>query len=115
MTKEAYLSKIYSNEGQFQAATFQYINNNYKDLRGFFFHPPNENQHRLISMGILPGIPDLVFIKPKLWAIELKHGKGTLSPAQKNLHKLWGDYGIKIFTCHTPQQVLNALDEIFQF
>lgn len=113
MTKQTYLSKIFINEAQFHAATFTYINNNYKELRQFFFHVPNENHHRLLPLGILPGIPDFIFLKPVLWAIELKHGKGKLSESQKQLHKIWQGDGIKVFVCYNAQEVVDALDEIY--
>jgi hypothetical protein len=112
MTTSKYNSLQFVNESQFQAATFQYINNNYKELRGFFFHPPNENQHRLISMGILPGIPDFVFIKPKMWAMELKHGKGRLSEAQIKLHAKWAENNIRTFVVYNQSQVIQALNEM---
>ena len=112
MTQSQYISLKFVNESQFQAATFRYINNNYPELRGYFFHVPNENQHKLTSLGVLSGVPDLIFIKPTIWAMELKHGKGRLSEAQIKLHEKWKTINISIFVVYNQEDVINSLNSM---
>lgn len=53
--------------------------------RGIIFHIPNENQHRLIGVGLLPGVSDLIVIHPGITRplfIEVKDHKGKQSPKQ---------------------------------
>lgn len=115
MTKEQFLTTPYSNEDQFTAATHRYINANYPELRHFYFHVPNESatsdamRLKLAAMGVLPAVPDFVFIKPKLAFLELKMPNGTLSPKQKALHKLWLENGFFVYTAYSPLEVINFL------
>ena len=112
MTQTQYISAQFVNESQFQAATFRYINNNFPNLRGHFFHVPNENQHKLAPLGVLSGVPDLIFLKPTIWAMELKHGKGRLSEAQIKLHAKWAENNIRTFVVYNQAQVLEALNSM---
>ena len=117
MTKEQYLSTQYISEKQFTAATFRYINASYPQLRHLFFHVPNEQatsdrmRMEMTTMGVLPGVPDFVFVWPVTWGLELKHGNGLPSAKQASLHRLWQDKGISVVTCWTPEQVLWALEK----
>lgn len=117
MTKQDYISKIFSNEDQFQAATYLYINNNYPTLRKLIFHVPNEGARskaeamKLKSMGVLAGVPDLILLKP-LCGIELKMPNGTVSPAQKELHELWRSNSIEVYVCWNANDVCNLLETI---
>ena len=94
MTKQEYLSCVFENEDQFASKTYQYINFNYPMLRRYIFHIPNEGARskreaaKLQAMGLIAGIPDYICVKP-LFAIELKYGKNTLSPKQKEIKELW--------------------------
>ena len=117
MTKEQFLAFIPQSEDQFQAATNQFINHNYPKMRHFYFHVPNESatsdlmRLKLYSMGVLPGVPDFIFLKPYTWTIELKMPNGTVSPKQKALHELWQTYcSVKTFICRTPGEVISILD-----
>ena len=115
MTKNDYISKIFSNEDQFQAATYLYINNNYHKLRKLIFHVPNEGARskaeamKLKSMGVLAGVPDLILLKP-LCGIELKMERGTVSPVQKELHILWGANDVPVYVCWNALDVCNILE-----
>lgn len=120
MTKQLFLIKPYFNEDQFTANVHMFINNNYPELRGFYFHIPNESatnviiRMKLVAMGLLKGAPDFLFLKPYTWAMELKMPNGTLSPAQKKLHERWQVAGIPVETAYTPQQVIAALEKHIQ-
>jgi hypothetical protein len=117
MTKNDYISKIFANEDQFQAATYLYINNNYPKLRKLIFHVPNEGARskqeamKLKSMGVLAGVPDLILLKP-LCGIELKMPNGVVSASQKDIHTIWGANGIPVYTCWNAAEVCNVLENI---
>lgn len=116
MTKSEYIAYIPANEDQFQAATYKYINNNYPQLRGYFFHVPNESASsdlmriKLASMGVIPGIPDIVCVNP-IFAIELKMPNGTQSPKQKRIEQLWSAKGIPFAVCWNANDVCFFLEQ----
>ncbi len=119
MTKNDFLKAIPQSEDEFQIMSNRYINANYPDLRHFYFHVPNESatsdkmRMKLSAKGVLSGVPDFIFLKPKTWAIELKTPKGSISPKQKSLHDLWEKFaGIETFVCRTPADVVFALDQM---
>jgi hypothetical protein len=113
MTEKEYIERHYSSEDQFSAATFQYINHNYPELRKFIFHVPNGGQRSkkeallFQAMGLVPGIPDYICVYP-LFALELKLPGGHLSPAQKIIHQIWEGKVPKAI-CYTPEQVINFI------
>lgn len=117
MTKAEYLSRPTPNEDVFTADTHRMINNNYPQLRGFYLHIPNESatskemRLKLSAMGLLPGAPDFLFLKPYTWFMELKMPTGSLSPAQKKLHPLWKDAGLIVETAWSKQEVLQIIEK----
>lgn len=117
MTKPQYKSLIFSNENQFQAATFRYINNNYPKTRGLCFHVPNESassdlmRMKLAAMGVVPGIPDIVCMAP-MFGLELKMPKGTQSDKQKRIEEIWSSVGIPYYLCRNQDEVLSILENI---
>jgi hypothetical protein len=119
MTKQAFITAIFNNENVFTAATNRYINANYPELRHFYFHVPNESatndlmRIKLMGMGVLPGVPDFIFIWPKLWFLELKQPKGIISPKQKDLHQRWAQKGLIVHIARNGQEVCNVLDKMF--
>ena len=116
MTKEQFLSKNYANEDVFTAAVHTYINHNYPEMRGFYFHVANESatnklmRLKLHSMGLLSGVMDFCFVYPQLWFLELKMPNGILSPKQKALHQLWRSKGIIVEVAYNAEQVINILN-----
>lgn len=116
MNKEQYLQQQFTNEDHFIITTNRYINANYPELRHMYFHVPNESNTnattriKLFNTGVLAGVPDLCFIFPYLWFIELKMPNGQLSGKQKELHKLWKDNGITVEVCRTAQEVVKVLE-----
>lgn len=78
-------------EGLIMQQMVMWYNNTYclttarPNERGIIFHIPNENQHRLIGVGLLPGVSDLIVIHPGITRplfIEVKDHKGKQSPKQ---------------------------------
>lgn len=131
MTKQEYLSKPYSNEDQFTANSFMYINNNFPALRGYFFHIPNESQYdqhrkkgvfgggdlhriKLAAMGVMPGVPDFCFLLPTLWFMELKMPDNVLSERQLLVHARLKWLKIRVFTAWNPSEVCSILEKVMQ-
>jgi hypothetical protein len=114
MTREQYLTNVYHNEDQFQAATFQYINSAYPALRKLVFHIPNESatndviRMQLKSKGVVPGIPDIICVCP-LFGLELKMPKGTQSEHQKLIERVWTKNGITYALCRSAEEVCQFL------
>ena len=76
---------------------------------------PGKSMHAAIqskAMGMKAGMPDLMFLwKGELLWIELKAGKGKLSPAQKQTHQAMKDAGsIATVVCKTAYEVADVLD-----
>lgn len=87
-------------EATLGAAFFTWMWNEHKETRGTIFHVPNELERlkgeshsshmrrisTLKSQGVLPGVWDYHWYwRGKVWWIELKVGKGTLSDEQKKV------------------------------
>jgi hypothetical protein len=66
---------------------------------------------KLFNTGVLAGVPDLCFIFPYLWFIELKMPNGAVSPKQKQLHELWRNNGIIVEVCRTAHEVVESLNK----
>ena len=117
MTKTQYKSLIFSNENQFQSATFRYINNNYPKTRGLCFHVANESSTsdlmriKLKSMGVVAGIPDIVCISPAM-GLELKMPNGKQSDKQKHIQKVWSDANIPFAICYNAAEVCLFLESV---
>ena len=75
-------------ESRIQQEMFQWFWNSHclpsNPNREWIFHVPNENQHRLISIGVYPGCSDLVLSwKGSTYFVEVKTEIGKQSPKQK--------------------------------
>jgi len=77
-----------------------------------FFHPANGEKRdivtasRLRAMGVMPGMPDLLFIGPgpALFALELKRDGGRMSEAQIAVHS-------HLMACGCGYLMTNSIDE----
>jgi hypothetical protein len=84
------------------------------DGNTFFFHPPNGGKRglaeakRFKAMGVAPGLPDIGIIDSGriLW-LELKAGKGRLSPGQRECHEL-------LARARCPVMVVRSLDDAIE-
>lgn len=104
----------YTNERVFQSDAFTWTWNQFPELRRLFFKVHNEGQKGIAqamadrSMGLVPGIPDIVFVRP-LMGIELKIEGGTLSKDQKKVHQDWNNAGINVFVAWNMEQYQNIV------
>ena len=75
-------------ESRIQQEIFRYFWNKHclptSEQREIMFHVPNENQHHLINIGVVPGVSDLVLTwKGSIVFCEVKTPEGRQSPKQK--------------------------------
>lgn len=65
----------------------------------------------LKASGLRPGVPDLLVLDAgHLLGLELKAGKGRLSPAQSSCHAALKAAGAEIAVCRSLDEVVAALD-----
>lgn len=68
---------------------------------------------QLQAMGVVPGIPDCIFIwAGKAWGFEFKTPTGTVSPAQKLVHSTWAEQGIQVFIVRSVEDFILAIKKI---
>ena len=66
---------------------------------------------RLRGAGLKPGMPDiLIFHNGRATGIELKAEKGRLSDNQIAMHERLAMAGVRVYVCHTTEEVLAALE-----
>jgi hypothetical protein len=94
----------------------------YGKLRGVWFHVPNETViadnldllrlEKKRAMGMVPGAPDLVFLKKDgCLQIELKYGKNGLSANQKKFCELSQKQDVPYVLCRSWEDVRDTLVE----
>ena len=85
-------------ESKIQQEIFRWFWNSHclpsNEQREVIFHVPNENQHKLVSIGVYPGCSDLVISwKGKIYFVEVKTPTGTQSAKQKKFEQHVNDAG----------------------
>ncbi|MBC3540636.1 VRR-NUC domain-containing protein [Rufibacter sp. H-1] len=103
---------------QFECAQFLRRN------RITFYHVPNGAKRsaaeasRLIALGLLPGVNDLVILLPGAVSVyvELKIEKGKLSKSQINFHQKISELGFPNYIIQTdcPNQAILLLADILK-
>ncbi len=107
-------------EIQIQAKAYQYLHNNYPQLRGLLFHVPNGgNRNKIEGMqlkaaGVIPGVPDLLLVwRGKVNWIEVKTTSGSVSPIQAHIHQVWVENGAKGTIARSAEEIIEfVLDMI---
>lgn len=89
-------------EAKIQQEIVVYFNNNYclkhHQPRELIFHVANENQHRLLNIGVLPGVADLVLtFRGQVLFVEVKAPGGKQRPKQKDFQERVENLGFKYF------------------
>lgn len=98
---------VTQSEDQLQSQCYQWLHNNYPNLRGCFFSVPNGGTRnkieamKLKATGLTAGIPDMLLVFPLFAGFEFKTEKGVLSPAQKKIHEIWASKGLTIHIVRT--------------
>ncbi len=108
-------------EKKIQAESFQWLWNNHPHTRGFFFHVPNGGSRNKIeamqlkASGVVPGIPDCLFISPinqKTYGFEFKTEKGLTSFNQQKIHHKWQNAGIEVFIIRSVEQFKETITQL---
>jgi len=80
------------------------------------FHVPNGElrnpavARKLARMGVVPGIPDLAVVhQGRALFLELKAGKGRLSPSQRAMHSRLEAAGASVATVKSLDEAADAL------
>ena len=101
-------------EAKIQSAIVQYL----QILGIFVFSVPNERKSspqamgRLISMGLKPGISDLIlWLGDKTIYMEVKTPKGRQSEAQKRFQKRCEESGRIYCVVHSLDEAMKVVDE----
>jgi len=88
----------------------------YAHPRVVIFHIPNEGKRskiygaKLKAAGLKPGMPDLCIPRWSLW-IEVKSGRGKLSPDQEQaIAELRAD-GQAVYICHSIDDCMAAVEQ----
>jgi hypothetical protein len=68
---------------------------------------------RMVGLGLRSGIPDLAIVwRGHALFVELKTARGSLSPAQRQMHARLHVAGAEVMTCRSVECVENSLREI---
>lgn len=123
-------NKKQKTEAKIQSECFIWFNNTYPQYRGLLYHVPNGEKrdpitaNKLKAMGVVAGIPDLVFhYRARTYFFEFKQSeKEKPSKAQIRIHKaldqqrfmIWVVWNIESFKYHIDC-ILNDTSEQFTF
>lgn len=112
--KKRNLDLINKSESKEQIGFVQWLRRNYPDV--IVYHVPNGRKRSKVegallkAEGVLPGVPDLAFPGLMLY-IEMKEGKGALSPKQKELIPRLRARGYTVYTPYTTQEAIECFNE----
>jgi len=117
--------KYFGKEDHLQYQVVQYIQMQYPDFWRFVFHVPMETytkgfyqKWRNKTLGVKPGLPDLMIFKPADkfvgLAIELKILPNRLMPAQEDCLKMLTDAGWMVAVCYDFEFAQRVIDGYFR-
>ena len=103
---------------QLQAQCYQWFHNTYPEHRGLL-HANNNNSRNAVegnqkkALGVVKGVLDLeYFAKGKLYFFDIKVGKDTLSPSQKDFITKVEAQGAKCYEIRSLEQFQTIIREI---
>lgn len=103
-------------EIQIQREIWETIWKDHPQARRLLFHVPNEstyNNSQQASSGVIPGVPDLLFIWQGLtWYIELKDDEGKLSDSQAVFHSLLDTQDVKVYVFYSAAPAIEFIKAI---
>ena len=105
--------QLKKSESKIQQEIWSYFWNTFclpkHEPREMIFHVPNENQHRLIRIGVYPGCSDLVISwRGSIYFVEVKTEKGRQSLNQEQFERHCNQSGF-IYV------LVRSLDEFKEF
>jgi len=103
-------------ESRIQQEIFQWYWNDYClpkcEPREVIFHVPNEGQHRLVNIGVLAGVSDLIFsFRGTMYFCEVKDATGKQSPSQVKFERHINQAGFEYFLVRSLDEFKKWLDQ----
>lgn len=111
-----YESKIQQSESRIQQEIVKYFKNNFclkhHSPRSMIFHIPNQNQHKLVSIGVYPGAADLFVVHlGKCMFMEVKEPqKGKQSDSQIEFQNHCQEMNIPYFIVYSVEDFKKCLN-----
>ena len=104
-------------ESAIQAEIYKWFHNSYclphHNPQHCIFAVPNQNQHRLVNIGVRAGIPDMiVIISGTFYFFELKDEKGKQSQAQKDFERYCSVNFIPYYLVRTLEEFQNIISQL---
>jgi len=101
-------------EAKIQQEIVVWFNNNYclkhHEPRELIFHVANENQHRLLNIGVLPGVSDLILTyRGQVLFVEVKRPGEPQRPKQVEFQERVEKLGFKYFIVESLAQFKTLL------
>jgi hypothetical protein len=110
------VTQVTQGEDQLQGQIFQWHWNNRPRERGLLFHVNNKARNaiegnRFKAMGVIPGVSDLIYLKPggKPLFIELKTETGSQSGPQKDWQAAIEVAGYRYIICRSLAEFITFL------
>lgn len=107
-------------ESKLQIACVKWFRYQYPEYARQLFAVPNGGNRNLITAkilkaeGVLPGVADLIFLKPNAeyhaLCIEMKYGKGKQSELQKEWQFIIEGHGYKYEVCNSLESFINTIN-----
>lgn len=106
-------------ESKIQQEIYQWYWNNFclpsHENREMILHIPNENQHRLMSIGVYAGAADLlVTVLGKVLFVEVKTETGKQSPKQKLFEKHCVNVGIPYYLVRSLEEFKELIKQLLK-
>jgi len=108
-------------ESQLQSACVEWFRYQYPEPKHLIFAMPNGGKRNKITAaimkreGVRAGVPDLCIIaKSKIFFIEMKTPKGTLTLSQKEVFPMIKSNFVLIFVCRTFTEFQQTVKEMFK-
>lgn len=116
-----------AHEWMMQKKIVSWINNDRYHIRGDFYHCPNggyrpsRTAYLLSLVGVKPGIPDMIFVRPCVidrvryigLVIELKHGRVPCTPSQIHWLKKFKDAGNFVAVVRSIKAFKELVDDAY--
>ena len=105
-------------EDRLQFECYMWFHNEFPNQRGLLFSVPNggyrnkKEAMKMKSTGVVPGIPDIIYLHRTAIGIEMKNETGILSLDQKKIHAIWNERGFKVYICRSLDQFKQIIAEI---
>lgn len=106
-------------EDRIQQECYMWFHNEYPDLRGLLFHPPNGGARnaregaKFKTMGVYPGVSDFILLHAgRAYCIELKNSIGVQSKVQKEWEEAVKNQGFYYVVVRSLEEFKSEIERI---